>query len=173
LIYLSQLGKFYFFVIGLSVTNTVLLQRHRIRSVACYSPRKCFLLPNNKMLQYSHPPSSVLPDYVITHLGPFPQTHYINQEHKFVRKMLNYRDQELTLEHFWKFGSKRPLDKLRVLSSRSRRGMRNLDSIEVIIDTIRTSGEQAAKYRQVVTSIFDYYMEILNDEALFSPDFSV
>jgi len=87
--------------------------------------------------------------------------------------LLNYRDQELTLEHFWKFGSKRPLDKVRDLRSRSRRGVRGLDSIVVIIDTIRTNLEQAAKSRQVVTSIFDNYKEILNDEALFSPDFSV
>ena len=43
----------------------------------------------------------------------------------------------------------------------------------VIIDTIRTNSEQAAKSRQVVTSIFDNYEEILKDEVLFSPDFSV
>jgi len=87
--------------------------------------------------------------------------------------LVNHRDQELKLEHFWKFGSKGPLNKLRDLSFKLRRGLSGFVSIEVIIDMIRTSSEQAAKFRQGVTSIFDYYVEILNDEALFSPDFSV
>jgi hypothetical protein len=41
------------------------------------------------------------------------------------------------------------------------------------MDVIRASSEQAAKFRQGITSIFDYCVEILNDEALFSPNFSV
>jgi hypothetical protein len=87
--------------------------------------------------------------------------------------LLNYRGQELTLEHFWKFGIKGALNKLRDLSFRLRRAMKGFDSIEVITDMIRESSEQAAKFRQGVTSIFDYYVGILHDDALFSPDFSV
>ena len=68
--------------------------------------------------------------------------------------LLNYRDQELTLEHFWKFGSKGTLNKLTDLCFKIRTELRSLDSVEVITDMTRARSEQAAKFRQGLTSIF-------------------
>jgi hypothetical protein len=84
------------------------------------------------MLHYSQPPTPVFPDYVIKHLGPLPPDPLYKPKAQMRAKdaegafhLLNYRDQELTLEHFWKFGSKGPFDKLRDPDFRLRRGMRS------------------------------------------------